>query len=213
MLKIFKRRKKKLPDRSLNDLKMKTNILFIDDRVFGNVDIIKNSGWKKTNQIKDADSLDQKEIRDAHILLIDIQGVGKKLKFREEGLGLIQALKERYPNKKVIVYSSEDQGKIEAFHPAINIADARLPKNADPYQYEVYIERYSREVFALSQCISRVREIMLNEFGTAITPEETTKNLEKIYAHGKYDGDSISRVFNIQNAGALADIISLFLSA
>ena len=212
MFNFFNRRKRKLPDRSLDDLKKITNILFIDDRVFGNVDIIKASGWKNTSQIKDASSIDQKEIKESHILFVDIQGVGKKLKFREEGLGLIQALKERYPTKKVIVYSSEDQGKIEAFHPGIDVADARLPKNADPYQYEVLIERFSREVFSLSQCISRVHEVMLNEFGHSMTQEQITRNLEKLYSKGNYDRDSVGRIFNIQNAGALADIISLFLA-
>lgn len=212
MFNWFKKNKVKLPDRDLDDLKKITKILFIDDRAFGNVDIIKNAGWKNTMRIKDAESLDQTEIREAHILFVDIQGVGKKLKFKDEGLGLIQALKDKYPNKKVIVYSSEDQGKIEAFHPGIDAADSRLPKNADPYQYQVLIEKYSTEAFDLSECIDRIQKIMLNEFGNAVSREDVTKNLENIYKSQKFDVGNISKIFNISNAGSIADVISLFLA-
>lgn len=212
MFGLFKKNKVKLPDRDLDDLKKITKILFIDDRIFGNVDIIRKDGWKNTMRIKDVESLDQTEIKEAHILFVDIQGVGKKLKFKDEGLGLIQAIKNKYPNKKVVVYSSEDQGKIEAFHPGMDVADSRLPKNADPYQYQVLIEKYSLEAFELSQCIDRIQKIMLNEFGHSISRETITKNLESIYKQQKFDISTIGKVFNISNAGSLADIISLFLA-
>lgn len=212
MFGIFKKNKVKLPERDLDELKKITKILFIDDRIFGNVDIIKNDGWKNTMRIKDVESLDQTEIKEAHILFVDIQGVGKKLKFKDEGLGIIQALKKKYPNKKVVVYSSEDQGKIEAFHPGMDAADSRLPKNADPYQYQVLIEKYSFEAFELSQCIDRIQKIMLNEFGHSVSREIITKNLESIHKQQKFDISTIGKVFNISNAGSLADIISLFLA-
>jgi len=209
---FFKKNKVKLPERDIDDLKKITKILFIDDRAFGNVDIIKNDGWKNTMRIKDADSLDQTEIREAHILFVDIQGVGKRLKFKDQGLGLIQAIKQKYPNKKVIVYSSEDQGKIEAFHPGIDAADSRLPKNADPYQYQVLIEKYSAEAFDLSECIDRIQKLMINEFGHSVTRDEVTKNLENIYKSQTFDVASIGKAFSISNAGSIADIVSLFFA-
>jgi len=209
---IFRKDKVKLPERELDDLKKITKILFIDDRAFGNVDIIKNAGWKNTMRIKDAESLDQTEIREAHILFVDIQGVGRKLKFKDEGLGLIQAIKQKYPSKKVIVYSSEDQGKIEAFHPGIDAADSRLPKTADPYQYQVLIEKYSTEAFGLSECIERIQKIMLNEFGHSMTRDQITKNVENIYKSKSFDVASISKAFSLSNAGSIADVVSLFLA-
>lgn len=212
MFGFFKKKKVKLPERDLEDLKKITKILFIDDRAFGNVDIIKAAGWNNTRRIKDAESLDQTEIKEAHILFVDIQGVGKKLKFKEQGLGLIQALKQKYPNKKVIVYSSEDQGKIEAFHPGIDAADSRLPKNADPYQYQVLIEKYSKEAFDLSQCIDRIQKIILDEVGHAVSRADISRNLEYIYKKQKFDLESIAKIFKLSNAGSIADIISLFFA-
>jgi len=209
----FKKKRLKLPERDLEELKRITRILFIDDRVFGNVQIIKDSGWSNTRQIKDVTSLDQSELRESHILFVDIQGVGKKLKFSEEGLGLIIALKKKYPNKKILVYSAEDQGKIEAFHKGIDIADARLSKTADPYEFQVLIEKFSRDAFGLTECIDRVQRMMLNEFGQSMSKDQIMKNIEQVYYKKDYSAEGISKIFNLSNAGSLADIISLFLSS
>lgn len=64
------------------------------------------------------------------IFFVDIQGVGKKLDFQDEGLGLANALK----NKKVVIYSAENRG--DRFHEA----DDSLPKNAEPFQFQQTIE-------------------------------------------------------------------------
>lgn len=96
-----KKNRVQLPNRTLEEVKTVCNILFIDDRKFPVIDILKNAGWSNTRGIKDLESLDQKEIKEAHIVFSDIQGVGKKLQFAEEGLGLVQAIKEKYPTKKI----------------------------------------------------------------------------------------------------------------
>lgn len=72
------------------------------------------------------------------IFFVDIQGVGKKLDFQDEGLGLANALKNKYPNKKVVIYSAENRG--DRFHEALKKADDSLPKNAEPFQFQQTIE-------------------------------------------------------------------------
>lgn len=130
--------------KNLNKINKEINILFIDDKSFKVVDILKAAGWQNTSRIQDVDSMDDKIIREADIFFIDIQGVGKKLKFKEEGLGLVEAIKKKYPNSRVIVYSSESTGNI--FHQALRIADDSLSKDADPYQFIQLVENYSKEI-------------------------------------------------------------------
>ncbi|ATV43813.1 response regulator [Pectobacterium brasiliense] len=119
----------------------KTSILFIDDEKFLVIDILKNSGWEKTTRINDVKALNQKEIIDADIIFVDIQGVGVKLGFRDEGLGLSQAIKEKYPEKKIIIYSAEKNGN--RFHAALKVVDDFLEKDADPYRFELIVEKFS----------------------------------------------------------------------
>ncbi|UJD81975.1 hypothetical protein FS595_20550 [Serratia rubidaea] len=122
--------------------KNNTKILFIDDEVkFKVVKILQKSGWVHTKLIKDADSLDQVEIKEAKIIFVDIQGVGLELTPNEEGLGLALALKTKYPEKKIVIYSAEQTG--DRFHKALRNVDDFLPKDADPYQFQTIVEHFA----------------------------------------------------------------------
>jgi len=199
-----------LPERDIDDIKGICKIIFIDDKAFPVMDILKNAGWMNTRRITDVTSLDQSEIREAHILFVDIQGVGKKLKFQDEGLGLIIALKKKYPTKKIIAYSAEDQGHVEAFHQGINVADSRLSKNADPYEFQFLIERLSKEAFSLNECVERIKQEILRQYGRSFNADQIIQHLNKIHAQKDYSIENISKTFNVNNAGSLASIIQLF---
>lgn len=127
---------------TLAERKSRTKILFIDDDTkFKVVKILTNSGWVNTSIIKDAKTLDEPIICDAHILFVDVQGVGVAMGFDSEGLGLALALKEKYPMKRVVIYSAESKG--DRFHEALRKADSFLPKNADPYEFQKLVEELS----------------------------------------------------------------------
>lgn len=210
---FWKKPKARLKEKNQDEIKAICKILFIDDKSFPLVDILKSEGWKHVTRIKDVDALEQPEVKEANIIIVDIQGVGKKLKFKDEGLGLIIALKEKFPGKKVIVYSAEDQGKIQAFHPGIDKADKRLSKNSDPYEFQVVIENFSNELFSLSECVKRIQNQIMKEFGQTVETEKVVENLNKIYLKKDYSEVSISKVFNLSNASSVSSIIQLFMSA
>lgn len=128
--------------RSLESYKNDTKILFIDDDArFKVAKILAKSGWVYTKLIKDASTLDDSDIINANILFIDVQGVGVEMGFTDEGLGLALAIKEKYPEKKVVIYSAETKG--DRFHAALRRADSFLPKNADPYEFQKIVEDFT----------------------------------------------------------------------
>ncbi|MFY4806848.1 hypothetical protein ACOTVJ_10700 [Aliarcobacter butzleri] len=123
--------------------KSSLKILFIDDDIkFKVINIIKNSGWINTKIVKDISNLDSDEVKNTDIFFVDIQGVGIKLKFTDEGLGLANAIKSKYPEKKVVIYSAETRG--DRFHEALRKADDFLAKNAEPFEFQQTIERLSK---------------------------------------------------------------------
>ncbi len=127
---------------SLDDYKNSTRVLFIDDDTrFKVVKILSRSGWVHTKLIKDCDTLDDRDVVDANILFIDVQGVGVSMGFADEGLGLALAIKEKYKDKKVVIYSAETEG--DRFHEALRKADSFLAKNADPYQFQRLVEEFT----------------------------------------------------------------------
>jgi hypothetical protein len=133
---------KEIIKKSLPDRKATTKILFIDDDTkFKVVKILLKSGWVNTKIVRDVETIDSPEIQDAHIIFVDVQGVGISMGFNDEGLGLSLALKKKYPQKKIAIYSSETQG--DRFHEALRKADSFLPKNADPYEFQQLVEELS----------------------------------------------------------------------
>lgn len=129
------------PERDLSQIKLNTRILFIDDEKFKTVDNIKRAGWVHTKRMSDVYSVDDPSIIESDILFVDIQGVGIKAGFKDEGLGLASAIKDKYPQKKVIIYSAETKG--DRFHESLRKADDFLKKNADAYQFQQIIEKYA----------------------------------------------------------------------
>ena len=121
----------------------KTNyrILFIDDnhKEFKMVSQLKKSGWINTKSVKDVIDLDDPKVKEADLIFVDINGVGTKL-FKDQGLGLAAALKERYKEKTIILYSSDPEG--DRFNKKLKKVDDSLPKNADPYEFISMIEQY-----------------------------------------------------------------------
>lgn len=121
--------------------KSAVSVLFVDDDVkFQVVNILKRNGWSNTKIIKDVVSLEQPEVASADIFFVDIQGVGVSLGFKDQGLGLVMALRKKYPAKKIVIYSAENAN---AFHPAFGQADERISKDADPYEFMEAVERLS----------------------------------------------------------------------
>ncbi|MCK2126747.1 hypothetical protein MX652_08605 [Thauera aromatica] len=126
--------------RDVATLKRNVRVLFIDDdKGFKTVGVLKKMGWEHTKTVTDITSLEQLALSEAHVVFVDIQGVGKAMRYAEEGLGLAQAIKRRYPEKKVIIYSAQEEG--ERFHQALQEADYNLPKTAEPIRFEDTIVR------------------------------------------------------------------------
>lgn len=139
-------------DVDIQKVKGSTHILFIDDQIFPVYKTLKSSGWTHTTLIKDIKSLDDPEILNNDIFFIDIRGVGKKL-FNDEGLGIAKALKNKYPHKKVIIYSAETMGN--RFDEAFRIADDFLQKNADYYDFLEIVEKFGQEIYLKKESNSK----------------------------------------------------------
>lgn len=135
----------RMPQLTLEGQRAQTHILFIDNEDFKIVNIIKQSGWINCSQIKKISDLNFDKIKKAHIIFVDIKGVGEKLFGDEAGLGVAKALKEKYPQKAIVLYSAESNWNI--FHDAISIVDERIEKNAKPIEFISLIETFADRIW------------------------------------------------------------------
>ena len=138
--------KKNATTLTIDGIKAQTNILFIDDdKKFKIVSILKKAGWKNTSFFPNPDVTDinAEKIRNAHIIFVDIKGVGTTM-YDNEGLDLVVDLKKKYPEKKIVMYSSVQEHSV--FHEAIKLADDRISKNSQPAIFVSAIEKLSEDI-------------------------------------------------------------------
>ncbi len=129
----------------IDKLRKSTSILFIDDDTkFKVVKILINEGWINTKSITDLKSYNDDVIKNSDIVFVDVQGVGKILECKDEGLGLALNIKSKYSDKKVVIYSAVQIHNV--FHDAIQKVDFLLSKDAEPYEFISLIERFSKEL-------------------------------------------------------------------
>lgn len=132
-------------ENDIEKLRKSTSILFIDDDTkFKVVKILVNEGWVNTKSITDLKSYNDDSIKSSDIVFVDVQGVGKILDCKDEGLGLALNIKSKYPNKKIGIYSAVPFHNV--FHEAIKNVDFLLSKDAEPYEFISLIERFSKEL-------------------------------------------------------------------
>lgn len=130
---------------SIDQIKSELKVIFVDDKKFNIVNLLKKNGWKQISYKNDISDLDDPEIREAHVIFLDINGVGIVMNFQNQGMGLCGAIKRKYGNKKrVVLYSGETDGSI--FDSDAKMADDTLVKDSDYYQFISLMEQYGKEL-------------------------------------------------------------------
>ena len=208
--------RRSFPDLSGTVLKEKTRVLFIDDESRKDIsDYLFEEGWT-ARQLNDIElkAIDNKEIHDAHIICVDIKGVGSQLKKEHEGLDIAASIKNRFPQKKVIIYSSQATHNI--FHEANNLVDRRIHKSSGDYEiFRNEIESLSREIFNLDSMSLYSYNLIQEQLSPDITFEKYKKILLKIINRKKYNTISISEVLSLgaNTAQIISLIIQVFIQA
>lgn len=208
MFNFFKRKnQKRFTQKSLPELKDKTRILFIDDEETALVSSLKDEGWH-VKYMDDLDRYNNSDLKDAHIVCIDIKGVGKKLKIPEEGLGLVRNIKDKYPEKRIILHSSYSSHDI--FDNAIDIVDKKIYKDGQTHPFDSAIQELSYKLFDWDTLIKEIYFKFKTEFGVDLTIEEFNKKMKSVVQNDEID---IDKILKITLAGIkVANQIRVFLT-
>src|SRR5690606_20901804 len=157
------------------DLKDKTRILFIDDRETDLVSALKKEGWR-VKYVDDLDSYNNTDLVDSQIICSDIKGVGIKLNVQGEGLGLVKAIKAKYPEKKIILYSSISSHDI--FDNAIDLVDKKLFKDGQVHPFDAAITELSEKLFDWDTVVKDIYFRYRSEFGVELSLTEFNEKMQ-----------------------------------
>lgn len=108
------------------------NILFIDDLDMPVVESLKKANYK-VKKVKDVKNIDDAEVKNAQIIFVDFDGVGKSISPQHQGVGLVKELKIKYKASKfVILYTAQRTMPTDTtMNTLFNNADARMRKDSD----------------------------------------------------------------------------------
>jgi len=208
-MQIFSQHKRKFKKKQLPVLKDIARVLIIDDKQSDLIKPLEREGWK-VSQVRDIDCITNTSLRDSHILCIDILGVGKKMSFPNEGLGLVGAIREEYPGKRILLYSSVPSHDI--FDKAIDLVDKRLLKNGQPYPFVSAIQDLAGLAFDWHSCVSDIYQRFRDEIPDEMTEIEFNKKLRKcLKPDGSIDAEKVAKkiIVGVTIAKSIQGIMSL----
>ena len=192
MFNLFKKKKnKRFLKKSLADLKDKTRILFIDDRDTDLVSALQKEGWR-VKYVDDLDSYNNTDLVDSQIICSDIKGVGIKLNVQGEGLGLVKAIKAKYPEKKIVLYSSISSHDI--FDNAIDLVDKKLFKDGQVHPFDAAITELSEKLFDWDTVVKDIYFRYRSEFGVELSLTEFNKKMQTTLNGNEIDTEKIVKL-------------------
>lgn len=192
------------PEPSLDEVRARCRVLFIDDETdFDIIKVLRNQSWH-IEQLTDLETLDDSKLQQAHVVFVDIHGVGKALQFADEGLGVVRAIRDRFPEKMLVIYSIVSEGN--RFHPSLSIADERLPKDSEPYRFLQIIEKLASRCFSPERCVERVIALVRPQLPAAkMSDKELRRAVSAIVSGRTVDAETVSRSLSV--ALSVADLV------
>lgn len=148
----FWRRSDAWPSLSLEEIRKRARLLVIDDEEFVYKSLFENDGYV-IDKWNDVENLSKLEDNYFDIILLDVQGVGSALS-ADQGLGILQHIRERAPAQIVIAFSNADFSlKYQTF---FERADAVLSKGADYVEFKRKVDGLLVQRFSLGFYVNRI---------------------------------------------------------
>lgn len=194
MFGIFKKVNPLMEKVSLDELQRLTRILFIDDTDQSDLlKYLKSEGWD-ADYIPDIEQITGINIKNANLFFIDVMGIGSKLKLKD-GLDVIKLLKETYPEKKIIMYSTNE--KQDFSHPGFELADKRIVKRGSYDIFMTSIIEMSKKMFtweeALNDSYNRIKPYLQFE----MTRDQYAKVIMSSIKKNQLDKDKVVRALKV----------------
>lgn len=181
----FFRKKQEWQPLPWEEIKKRARILVIDDAEFYYKQLFEKDGYT-IEKWNDIDDLPKLEAGHYDIILLDIQGVGRR-QSTEEGLGILKHIHKACPAQIVIAYSNADWSlKYKEF---FDMADAALPKAADYVDFKREVDKLLKDRFSIGFYVDRAIKIANQYLGDVEKTRQLINNavekrdLSKLESH------------------------------
>lgn len=148
------------------------NVCIIDDEGFSEKRL-SLTGYKKVTVKTEYSEINDFEHYD--IIACDINGVGKDINAKKQGISVAQTIKANYPTKTVLIYSSNDPREYDDDYK--NAVDGFFKKSGSMDEIAGEFDKYATEMFDANKAWSKIERLLRDDK----TPNKTIAFIEDKY--------------------------------
>ncbi len=137
---------REITNEEFDKVKLKARIAVVDDDEVPAVSHLQSDGY---NIVKypDIDEIDSFIRKKYHVVVLDIQGIGKKIAPQKEGWGILKYIKEEHPHIVVIVFTGADWS-ITKYKEYSDLADYVIGKDLEYLDFKTKLDAAIKKSFS-----------------------------------------------------------------
>ena len=211
--KIFNRKPnlaplKELTQEEFEKSKFKARIAFVDDEEISHVDRLRDDGYNITH-FSDIDNIDDFIRKGYHVVILDIQGVGKKIAPNSEGWGILKYLKNSCPNIIVIMFTGAEWS-ITKYKDEANIADDFIGKDLEFLDFKSKLDSGIKKAFSPSYHFELEKNLLLKELSNTNTIDQIRSVFDSYGANKEIALTEIKKITdNKKVVESVANVLSI----
>ena len=204
----FLLKKEPLKDLTQNEfdrVKFQARIAFVDDEEVPHVERLRNDGYNIT-QFPDIENIDDFVRKSYHVLILDIQGVGKNISPNKEGWGILKYLKKEQPHIVIIMFTGADWS-ITQYKDLADQADDFIGKDLEFLDFKSKLDNGIKKAFSFDYHFELAKNKIQGEIKDANSIKEIRSIIEN---YGANENKAIRLIKKyVKNENAIKGIVSL----
>jgi DNA-binding NtrC family response regulator len=191
----------------LEQLKLKARIALVDDDEISHVKRLQKDGYNIFD-FPDISEIDDFIRRKYHVVILDIQGIGKNLSETSEGWGILKYLKSECPHLVVIIFTGADWSVTKYKH-LVDLADDFIGKDLEFLDFKSKLDAAIKKAFSPKFHFEIEKTKLMQEITNAETIDRITAIVNK---YGKDKDKAIKEVKKITSNDEVIKGVNNYLS-
>jgi len=190
-----------------DSIKFKCRISIIDDEEIPHVKRLRQDGYNIT-EFSDIERIGDFIRQKYHVVVLDIQGVGKTLTPESEGWGMLKYLKKECPHTVVIVFTGADWS-ITKYKEQAELADDFIGKDLEFLDFKAKLDTAVKKAFSLKYHFNIEKQNLMKEISNANSISEI-ENI--VFKFGQNKEKTKDKLIKKKYTSEVISIVDSFLS-
>lgn len=196
-----------IPYEQFEKVKFKARIAVVDDEEVPLIEKLQKDGYNIT-KYQDIDEIDSFIRKKYHVLVLDIQGVGKNIAGKKEGWGILSYLKNEYPHLVIIVFTGADWS-ITKVKEIADLADFVIGKDLEYLDFKTKLDAAIKKTFSPKFHF----EIEKNLIAKEITNADTFNKIKEIVdLYGQDKEKAMKKINKVTDNTKVIESVDNYLS-